>query len=42
MSFSGPWAIHTEYGPDAVSPALERIAAEDAAFLRRIAAEPAV
>jgi len=42
MNFSGPWAIHTEYGPNAVSPALERIAAEDAAFLRRIAAESAV
>ena len=41
MSFSGPWAVHTEYGPDAVAPALERIAGEDVAYLRRIAAEPA-
>ena len=41
MSFSGPWAVHTEYGPDAVAPALERIAGEDVAYLRRIAAESA-
>ena len=39
MDFSGPWAIHTEYGNDAVSPSLERMAGEDAAYLRRVVAE---
>lgn len=39
MGFSGPWCVHTEYGPDVVSPALERMAGEDAVYLRRVVAD---
>ena len=36
--FSGPFSVHTEYGMNAGEPALERIACEDAAYLRQLAA----
>ena len=36
--FSDPFSVHTEYGMNAGEPALERIACEDAAYLRQLAA----
>ena len=39
MGFCGPWSVHTEYGIEAGTPALERMAREDATYLRRVASE---
>ena len=39
MGFTGPWSVHTEYGIEAGTSALERMAREDATYLRRVASE---